>query len=430
MEAKKKQIQEAHDYEKFKSGFNDSHNWLENKKQEAESFQTPKDVAQVQKMLRRNEELKADFESYDQLQQLEDAAQKLIDNGHPQKDSIEQMLNTLKNEKVEVGRAIDLKKKKLEDQYSLMNFNRDAEEIEDWLDEVENVLKRDDNPETLEAAQELINKIESLEDEIEIEGRKVKSLTDTANGLINEDHSEKEVIKNRKDQIVDRYNNLGDIISKKKSNLKDKEKLLLWNREANDLENWMLDKQKEVQDFDPSDSSSFNAKEQIRKQEELALELAGRKKKLDDLKKSAKDLEGDDADRIHQRIKELESLWETLNQENESLSSQIQESESYKQTERDFDDLEKWFKEVDTVLSSDDVGNDLPSVQTLLKKHTLVEADISSHGQLVDEILKKSDELIAANVSFLFFFFFFFLFSFSFFFFLFLFSFSFSFPLL
>ena len=42
-------------------------------------------------------------------------------------------------------------------------------------------------------------------------------------------------------------------------------------------------------------------------------------------------------------------------------------------------DLDFWFSEVEAQLSSGDTGRDLGGVQTLLKKHQLVEADIDAH---------------------------------------------------
>ena len=42
-------------------------------------------------------------------------------------------------------------------------------------------------------------------------------------------------------------------------------------------------------------------------------------------------------------------------------------------------DLDFWFGEVEAQLSSGDTGRDLGGVQALLKKHRLVEADITAH---------------------------------------------------
>lgn len=42
-------------------------------------------------------------------------------------------------------------------------------------------------------------------------------------------------------------------------------------------------------------------------------------------------------------------------------------------------DLDFWLGEVESLLTSEDAGRDLASVQNLMKKHQLVEADIQHH---------------------------------------------------
>lgn len=42
-------------------------------------------------------------------------------------------------------------------------------------------------------------------------------------------------------------------------------------------------------------------------------------------------------------------------------------------------DLDFWLGEVESLLTSEDSGKDLASVQNLIKKHQLVEADIQAH---------------------------------------------------
>lgn len=43
-------------------------------------------------------------------------------------------------------------------------------------------------------------------------------------------------------------------------------------------------------------------------------------------------------------------------------------------------DLDYWLQEIEAKLASDDLGRDMTSVETLLKKHTLIEADILAHN--------------------------------------------------
>jgi spectrin alpha len=45
--------------------------------------------------------------------------------------------------------------------------------------------------------------------------------------------------------------------------------------------------------------------------------------------------------------------------------------------------LDFWLGEVESLLTSEDSGKDLASVQNLIKKHQLVEADIQAHDDRI-----------------------------------------------
>ena len=53
--------------------------------------------------------------------------------------------------------------------------------------------------------------------------------------------------------------------------------------------------------------------------------------------------------------------------------------------------------EVETLLSSEDTGRDLPSIENLLKKHQLLEADIGAHADRLAEMDTQADALLEAE---------------------------------
>lgn len=60
-------------------------------------------------------------------------------------------------------------------------------------------------------------------------------------------------------------------------------------------------------------------------------------------------------------------------------------------------DLEFWLGEVETLLSSEDYGRDLSSIENLLKKHQLLEADIQAHADRVGEMNAQADSLLESE---------------------------------
>ena len=63
---------------------------------------------------------------------------------------------------------------------------------------------------------------------------------------------------------------------------------------------------------------------------------------------------------------------------------------------RGIEDLELWLSEIEGQLQSEDFGKDLTSVQNLLKKHALVEADVNSHQDRIDGVKIAADQFCSA----------------------------------
>merc|ERR1719447_754159 len=60
-------------------------------------------------------------------------------------------------------------------------------------------------------------------------------------------------------------------------------------------------------------------------------------------------------------------------------------------------DLDFWLGEVESILTTDEVGKDLASVQNLMKKHQLVEADIIAHEDRIKDMIDQSDSLVSSG---------------------------------
>lgn len=52
---------------------------------------------------------------------------------------------------------------------------------------------------------------------------------------------------------------------------------------------------------------------------------------------------------------------------------------------------------MEALLGSEDYGKDLPSVQNLLRKHQLVEADISAHEAKISDLNTQAQDFVNAG---------------------------------
>lgn len=64
---------------------------------------------------------------------------------------------------------------------------------------------------------------------------------------------------------------------------------------------------------------------------------------------------------------------------------------------RTLEELESWIDEVEVQLQSEDHGKDLASVANLLKRHTLLENDVTSHGEQCSQLKDTAAQFLVSN---------------------------------
>lgn len=83
------------------------------------------------------------------------------------------------------------------------------------------------------------------------------------------------------------------------------------------------------------------------------------------------------------RLASIADQWEFLTQKTTEKSMKLKEANKQRTYIAAVKDLDFWLGEVESLLTSEDSGKDLASVQNLIKKHHLVEADIQAHDDRI-----------------------------------------------
>ncbi|KIH60024.1 spectrin repeat-containing domain protein, partial [Ancylostoma duodenale] len=142
-----------------------------------------------------------------------------------------------------------------------------------------------------------------------------------------------------------------------------------------------------------------NIQQKHQKQQAFEAELAANADRIatlitagQNLIDGAKCAGGEDA--VSARLKALNDQWELLVKTTTEKSYRLKEANKQKSFMAAVKDLEFWLGEVEILLQSDDYGKDLASIENLLKKHQLLEADIMAHQDRVQEMNQQADSLL------------------------------------
>ena len=76
---------------------------------------------------------------------------------------------------------------------------------------------------------------------------------------------------------------------------------------------------------------------------------------------------------------------------------QLEDSLKLHQLQQDIEDEMNWIRERTPLASCADLGNTLSDVQSLQKKHSVLETDLSSHSTAIEAVTNTAQELMTAQ---------------------------------
>merc|ERR1711892_334918 len=153
-----------------------------------------------------------------------------------------------------------------------------------------------------------------------------------------------------------------------------------------------------------------------RKFDEFQKDMASQEFRVTDVCETADKLVGDqhpESETVSTKKAELLEAWARLKSLAIARQQALLGAHEIQRFNRDADETVAWITEKDTVLSSDDFGKDLASVQTLQRKHEGIERDLAAledrvrtinqeavrlcdiHGKHADQILAKNSQIEA-----------------------------------
>ncbi len=101
---------------------------------------------------------------------------------------------------------------------------------------------------------------------------------------------------------------------------------------------------------------------------------------------------------VNERIQKLAAEWETLTSKSQEKSEKLKEANRQRMYTAAVKDLEFWLGEVEHMLENEDYGKDLATVQALVKKHQLIDADVNAHEDRIRDLNETADAFIDGGV--------------------------------
>ncbi|VDM96402.1 unnamed protein product [Thelazia callipaeda] len=401
---RKEKLLDSYDYQRFLSDFRDLMQWTAAMNQLVSSDELANDVTGAEALLERHQEYRTEIDSRSAtFQAFEQFGNQLLNSHHYASENIKHRLDDVNNARQKLEDSWVHRRHVLDQCLELQLFYRDCEQADTWMSAREAFLNQEDTGDNVES---LIKKHEDFDKAIASQQEKISALQTFANQLINADHYDRTAVSEKRDQILHRWDRLKAALIEKRSKLGESQTLQQFSRDADEIENWIAEKFQIAQEESYRDPTHIQQKHQ--KQQAFEAELAANADRIATLITAGQNLidgskcaGGEDA--VTQRLKALNDQWELLVKTTSEKSYRLKEANKQKSFMAAVKDLEFWLvnnvlifirKLLFRLLGSEDYGKDLASIQNLLKKHQLLEADIATHADRVNEMNIQADNLL------------------------------------
>merc|ERR1719312_1145227 len=353
----------------------------------------------VNLLLKKNKTLQQEIANHEpRINAVFENGQKLISEGHPEADKFERDLTNLTEKWARLQDLLEARRQRLLVNERVQQFLFDANEAESWMSEQELYMMVEDRGKDEFSAQNLMKKHESLETSVEDYAETVRQLGETARQLIADGHPESEAIGVRIGQVDKLYAGLKDLATERRAKLDDALKLFMLNREVDDLEQWIAEREVVAgshelgQDYEHVTLLVERFKEFAKETDSIGSERVAAVNEIAD---SLISVGHTDAATIAQWKDSLNDAWADLGELIDTRNQMLEASR----------ELHKYFHDCKDVLSrilekqnsmSDELGRDGASVSMLQRKHQNFLQDLSTLQSQVESIKEDSAKLQAA----------------------------------
>jgi len=244
LEVRKKELAIKKEVYQFLRDIEDETIWLEEKMNLISSQEYGNSLQDVSMLIKKNRTLRGEIENHEpRIMSVCGVGDKLIDEEHPDSTEYQQKVEDLKERLAALKDMLEARRAKLLVSEKAQQFFFDANEAEAWMSEQELYMMVEDRGKDEFSAQNLMKKHEALESSVTDYSNNVRDLGEIARQLIAEGHPDSEAIGIRLAQVDKLYAGLRDLAAERRAKLDDALKLFMLNREVDDLEQWIAERE-------------------------------------------------------------------------------------------------------------------------------------------------------------------------------------------
>ena len=395
---RKQTLLDSYDLQRLISDYKDMEIWIEHMKNMLYIEDLATDVPGAEALIARHHEHRAEIDARNAMfQAFELAGKNLLTTDHYASDQVDDLLDLMAEKREDLEKAWIARRIEFDQCLELQLFYRDCEQAEGWMDSREAFLNSEEAASDVDS---MIKKHEDFDKAIAKQEEKIASLCSYADQLIESEHYANDDIKAKREQVLQRWAELKEDLIEKRSKLGECQTLQQFSRNAEGIENWMLEKMQLAEEENYKDLANIQSK--YKKHQAFEAELETNSERVQGVLAMGQNLikRGECAgseEAVETRLQSIKEQWEILSRKTHEKSIKLEEANRQRTFIAAIKDLDFWLGEMESLLNTTVSGKDLASVQHLMRKHQVVEADITAHDERIKEMNEQANSLLQSK---------------------------------
>uniref|UniRef100_A0A672G014 Spectrin beta chain n=1 Tax=Salarias fasciatus TaxID=181472 RepID=A0A672G014_SALFA len=365
------------------------------------------DLGAVEAATRKHEAIETDIGAYwERVAAVEAVAKELEAEGYhdvrrilARRDNVLRLWEYLKE-------LLAARRERLNAHRDLQRLFEEMRYIMDWMADEKGRLQSQDSGKHLHDVLDLLQKHNLVEADISAQAERIKAVQGAAKRFTSYEQSYKPcepgLVGEKVEQLGQAYEELGQLAGTRRDRLEDSRRLWQFLWDLGEEAAWIREQEQILASGDCGRDLT-SALHLLSKHEAFRDEMAARYGPLSNSIAVGEALvkEGHfGAPQVTERIQDIGAQWAHLEETTKLREQSLKESVALHQFQTDANDMEAWIMETFRQVSSQEVGHDEFSTQTLARKQREIEEEIQSHRPVIDSLHEQAQALPQAYVRF------------------------------
>uniref|UniRef100_A0A3B3X0I2 Spectrin beta chain n=1 Tax=Poecilia mexicana TaxID=48701 RepID=A0A3B3X0I2_9TELE len=359
----------------------------------------PDTLAGAEKALKKHEDFVSTMEANeDKIDGALQGGQRLVDSNNLHSPKVQEKMDSVQDRlhSKNKRRAVEVSEK-LRDNRDLQHFLQNTQDLTVWINE--KMLTAQDT--SYDEARNLHSKwLKHQAFMAELASNKdwLNKVDQEGQELMESKPEFEPIVKERLAQLHELWDKLESTTQEKDRLLFDANRSELFDQSLADMKKWLAELQQQLQSGDEDVKDLTNANILLKKHQMTENQVRDRARELDELQEAVRKHGGarEDQPELEAEQQALQSEFQQLLTPLSQRRGKLEAAKAVHQFYRDLADELLWIEERMPLAMSQEHGNNLQTVQMLLKKNQTLQREIEGHQPRVDEVLERGRRMAAA----------------------------------